>query len=400
MKLFNQQIIKNNNLKQLYQYIHQEQGISRSQLAKMSHLSKTTVSSLVDELIARNFIVDSGVGVTSNVGRKPTSLFLKSSQYFTVVFSWNEHSVHTQVVDICGNTAFKHVQELSGSTYIETSKLIFQEYILEQFPMEPLLGVIIVVPAMIDTIRQEIYTTTLNQEALSDSYSFSNLQSAFQPLPVAILNDTACTAYAEKIYARVSESDFVFINFDKGIGATLFIQDSMLGKATASYTQFGHYSVDPNGKPCSCGNHGCLETTISEDSLFEKYQALHEPSILSRYDHFGYKELGQAATYGDSVAQKIICDVVSDFSQALINLVCLVHPRLIIIGGHGKDLGPFFLENLLKSLQTKGFRRMMEDLNIQYGMLDSNACFKGAMKYFFDIHYDFTQDMRGKLFIG
>ena len=82
------------------------------------------------------------------------------------------------------------------------------------------------------------------------------------------------------------------------------------------------------------------------------------------------------------------------------NLVCTVHPRLIIIGGKGKDLGPVFLEDVQEILKNTGFRRMLDSVRIRYGLLDENACFNGAMKYFFDIHYNFTQDMTGRFFIG
>ena len=62
MKLVNQQVIKNTNMKRLYTSIYSSPGISRAHLAKQTKLSKTTVSTLVDELIEREFIVDSGIG--------------------------------------------------------------------------------------------------------------------------------------------------------------------------------------------------------------------------------------------------------------------------------------------------------------------------------------------------
>ena len=103
MKLVNQQIIKNNNLKTLYHYIHQEPGISRAQLAKLSGLSKTTVSSLVDEMIDRKFIQDTGISEDiSTVGRKPNGLQLLQGQHYIVVISWSQKEVHAKLVDICG----------------------------------------------------------------------------------------------------------------------------------------------------------------------------------------------------------------------------------------------------------------------------------------------------------
>ena len=96
---------------------------------------------------------------------------------------------------------------------------------------------------------------------------FPLLPAAFPEYPVAFLEDTACFAYAEKVYTSLKENNFAFINFNRGIGATLFIEGNMLGKASGSFTQFGHYSVDPEGPLCVCGNHGCLEALISEHNI-------------------------------------------------------------------------------------------------------------------------------------
>ena len=77
MKLVNQQVIKNTNMKRLYTSIYSSPGISRAHLAKQTKLSKTTVSTLVDELIEREFIVDSGIGESDSIGRKPDEQLLR-----------------------------------------------------------------------------------------------------------------------------------------------------------------------------------------------------------------------------------------------------------------------------------------------------------------------------------
>lgn len=100
MKLVNQQLIRSTNLKQLYNFIYQNPGTSRAQLSKESHLSKTAVSSLIDELIARKFIYDSGTGGSTTVGRKPNSLLLRSEQYYVAVLCLEENRLNTALVDI------------------------------------------------------------------------------------------------------------------------------------------------------------------------------------------------------------------------------------------------------------------------------------------------------------
>lgn len=401
MKLINQQLIKNTNLKQIYNLVHQEQGISRAALAKRTKLSKTTVSALVDELLERNFLMDTGTADSGTVGRKPNSLQLRPEHHYVAVLRWEEEQVLGYLTDICGSvTVSGHQRVAPQDSYVTHSRKLFDLELLPAITPEKLLGICIVVPAMIDPDTREIFSTTFHLPDRKEVDLVKELAAVFREYPVALLNDTACTAYAEKVYTGIQEKDFAFINFSRGIGATLFIQDTMLGKATASYTQFGHYSIDPHGPFCSCGNRGCLEGMIGEDSIPARLAKTAGTSPLKRKAAVTYADLGQAAIYGDSAARSVIRSMAFDFSLALGNLVCTVHPKLIIIGGKGRDLGPQFLEDVSEFLHTTGFRRMLDSVRIRYGLLDKNACCNGAMKYFFDIHYNFTQDLSGQFFIG
>ena len=280
------------------------------------------------------------------------------------------------------------------------SKELFNNLLEPDFPREKLLGIAVVVPAMIDPERKEIFATTLYLSPNANADLIKDLRSAFAGYPLAILNDTACAAYAEKVYTKISQPDFAYINFQYGIGAALFIRDELLGAATAPYTQFGHYSIDPRGELCSCGNRGCLELRIGEHTLKRKLQAAGCRSLLMQNDMITYADLSSAALYGDLCAQALLKDIAQDFSQALSNLVCIVHPKLIIIGGRGRDLGPLFLNEVLHNLKETGFRQMLDSIQIRYSFLDSTAYFVGGMKYLFDQHYDFTQDSSAFFYIG
>lgn len=403
MKQINQQIIKNNNLKIIYNFIQKNPGISRAKLAKLTSLSKTTVSSLTDELIARSFIQDTGVNYdTSAVGRKPNGLQLLQGHYTVIVFSWHHDRVSVKSVDICGAvTACEARPVEEGDTYTGISRQLLEQILDYGIERKQILGICIVVPAMLDIQNKKLISTVLNHNAYGTSDLLGEIQNVFSDFPVAVLNDTACASYAEKSYTQIDQKDFVYINFQHGIGAALFINNQLLGNATSSYTQFGHYSIDPNGKQCTCGNRGCLELMIGENSLKERILASNYSSVLAQTSDITYAALGSAALYGDLAAQQVIKDIAYDFYLALSNLVCVVHPKAIIIGGKGKDLGSLFLQELTFNLNHKGFRQMLDSIElVRYSMLDSVAYVVGAMKYFFDIHYDFSQDFTNTFFIG
>ena len=85
-------------MKHLYSSIYIENGISRTELARRTHLSKTTVSTLVDELIEGDFIADEGASHSDCVGRKPNCLKARTNQHFVIVISWVDNIAEAHVV--------------------------------------------------------------------------------------------------------------------------------------------------------------------------------------------------------------------------------------------------------------------------------------------------------------
>ena len=110
--------------------------------------------------------------------------------------------------------------------------------------------------------------------------------------------------------------------------------------------------------------------------------------------------MGYAAAIGDETAKKVLERAAKTFAHALGNLICLVHPKLIILGGKGRDLGDYFLEETVRQLGQTGFRHMVETVSLRYSLLDGGACFVGAMKYFFDTHFSFGDTSDTGFYLG
>lgn len=401
MRAVNQQLIKDANLKLLYNYIHSEDGISRTRLAKLSHLSKTTVSTLVDELINRNFVYDSGTSSSDTVGRKPNNLHVKTNSYYVIDIVWINNTVDVYLIDITGRSVHEeHMVLGEQDSYVSLSRKCVYESILKLVPQDRILGICVIVSAMIDIHNNDFYSTTLSISELDQSNIIKELKLVFRKFPIALLNDTACYAYAEKVFAKVTEEDFAFINFGYGIGATLFIDNKMIGHAGGASTQFGHYSTNPKGKLCVCGNRGCLEATMGESVLKERVTETGSSKFLNKLSAITFADLAQAAGQGDIVAQKVIRSIARELASALSNLISIVNPKRIILGGKSKNLNSPFLEEIKESLKHTGFRRMVDNVQLSFSLLDYDAYLIGAMKYFFDTYHSFTQTKEGSLYIG
>lgn len=401
MKLVNQQLIKDTNMKHLYSSIYLNPGISRANLAKQTKLSKTTVSTLVDELIERKFIFDSGCKNSDSIGRKPNCLHIRQNSYFVVVLHWEENMIYTHLIDIAGTVILRESYQLKeNETYISASKVCLYQSMLKKSNPHRILGICVVVSAMIDAAHSEVYSTTLSLPSMGSENIIDALRYAFPEYPVAFLEDTACYAYAEKVYTNITEKNFAFINFSRGIGATLFIEGNMVGKASGAFTQFGHYSIDPNGPLCVCGNNGCLEALISESQLKKRIPEFGNIPSLTHQDFVTFQDLGKAATFRDPTALKMLQQIAWELALALGNLICVVNPSLIILGGKIPALGDYFLDEVRKDLTKTGFRKMVDSVTVQYSTLQTDSFLNGAMKYFFDIHYCFTKENSAAFFIG
>ncbi|WP_430930576.1 ROK family protein, partial [Pseudomonas aeruginosa] len=101
-----------------------------------------------------------------------------------------------------------------------------------------------------------------------------------------------------------------------------------------SLVEIGHTQVDPYGKRCYCGNHGCLETIASVDSILELAQLRLNQSMSSMLhgQPLTVDSLCQAALRGDLLAKDIITGVGAHVGRILAIMVNLFNPQKILIG--------------------------------------------------------------------
>jgi predicted NBD/HSP70 family sugar kinase len=289
--------------------------------------------------------------------------------------------------------------DLSGNIGLQRSDIIADnhEYFNETLTIimdaqknygTQILGVCIVIPAMISQFTEKIYSTSLDFSDEDAHWAFMQLQRMDVGYPVTVLNDTACIAYAEKIYTHIPDKNYVYIFFDRGIGATIFIDDKMIGRANGSFTQFGHISIDRNGRLCQCGNRGCIENYICESNLSTLYKEL-DPSASCLIA--SYAELKKLVDAGDQTAIRVISNISEELAQVLRNVICLVNPSLIVLGGKSRDLGESFIELLQDELHRQGFAQMTDYVTVRFNILNDQALYVGAMRYHFDTYYNFIK---------
>jgi glucokinase len=144
---------------------------------------------------------------------------------------------------------------------------------------------------------------------------------------VEIDNDVKCFALAENKFGKSSRyRNVVYLAIGTGIGGAIEINDKLYRGVNNTAGEFGHMVVSYNGKKCACGNKGCLEQYVSGKAIEKLY-----------YEFYGKKKKAKDIAL-DSVKnsqkdKKIIKDVSLYLSAGLVNIINIINPEAIIVGG-------------------------------------------------------------------
>ena len=396
--MITQQIIRAQNLRHIYKLINLNPGISRATLAKQAQLSKTTISSLVDELIAGKYIIDCGVTKSRMQGRHPNELCVNKEDNVVAVINWKNSGLALSLISSDSTTLFQdHIPSTGEKFGVEEIRDAFCQVLLPKTEHIRLMGICIIVPGIIDDVQGRILSTVLGitfQDTVIEA-----LCRAFEGYPLCILNDTACFAYAESVFTPIEYDFFAYINLSQGVGACLFADGKMLRGAGGMSTQFGHYSIDFHGPECLCGNRGCLERLIGEHALEERATAYGLRTQLPDGRRLLFSDVGALAENGNPHALELVHQLAQELAYGLSNLISLFNPSLVVIGGTGVNLGARFLKELHSAISEIGFREFTSRVKLRYSRLGADAELAGAAQYYIDHHYDFSGEMTNGPFL-
>lgn len=169
---------------------------------------------------------------------------------------------------------------------------------------------------------------------------FGALVSAELKAPVTVYNDLAAIAWGETRYgAARGASNVVCVFLGTGIGCGLIINGKLLTGSGHVAGEIGHTKVVLNGRPCGCGERGCLEAYVSGRHL--QGRALQElkaepflsPNLAALGEDLSATMLDEAARHGDEYADVLWRESAGYLGMTLANLVTLLNPERLVLGG-------------------------------------------------------------------
>jgi glucokinase len=173
-------------------------------------------------------------------------------------------------------------------------------------------------------------------------------------VPVKVENDANAAALAEAYWgAGRGFRNIFYAGIGTGIGTGIVCDNRIYNGRTGAAAEGGHMSIDYHGLPCGCGKPGCIEILAAGPAIARRARAklACEKSVRSamldlahgNIDAVTSEMVGHAYAAGDALAAQVLQETVDLLSLWLSNIVDLLEPDVIIIGGGvAAMLNPFF----------------------------------------------------------
>lgn len=175
------------------------------------------------------------------------------------------------------------------------------------------------------------------------------------PFQVVVTNDANAATYGEMIYGGAQGmKHFMMFTLGTGIGSGIVVDGNLVYGFDGLAGEMGHAILIPEGRPCGCGNKGCLEKYASSSGIVTNCLELmpqYPDSILTSYPYneMTGKTIADAAKVGDALAIATYERTGYLLGIALANAVTFSSPEAIFLMGGPIQAGDVFLDPIKRS---------------------------------------------------
>ena len=334
---------------------------SRADIARLTRLTRVTVSDLVAELIAEDLIIEIGKREDSRPGKPATLLDINRDGWQIVGLDLSEYSVFRgAVLNLDGQILERVEAPLAGSTGADaTAKVIALAEALVSRTTVPILGMGVGSPGVVDPAGVVLSAPNLGW---SDEHLQDALAARFG-VPVIVGNDARAAVLAEHSFGGAG-TDLMLIKVGHGVGSGLLLNGRLLFGSRFAAGEIGHVVVGTHGgAECACGKFGCLETWLAAPRLGARVAA------------------AQASDERQSplkAAEPILREAGRHLGIALAPVVAALNLAEIVLSGPTDLLDGPLAEATIETLRDRTMAEFHGDLTLRMTTLGEDIVIRGA----------------------
>jgi predicted NBD/HSP70 family sugar kinase len=331
---------------EVFDLIRTSRGITRSSLARATGLSTSTVGHAVARLLAEGRIVDStlsAMGRGTGSGRRAAILAAVPGTAHVGAIDFGHQHFRVAIGDEAGHViGEKDVRWRVDDSPVSGLDAACEEIeqLRDRHGVSSLSGIAVGVPGPVEQATGIICTTTI----LSN---WSGMRPALEVedrlgVRAVVENDANIGAIGERYHgAGQQHDDFLYVKAAHGIGAAMVLAGRPYRGGRGFAGEIGHAHIEGRPELCRCGSRGCLEAVVSVPSVMEQIIHTHPQLDEASVD---------LATLTDSISARVMNEAGRVLGRALADLVNLLNPTALIIGGELGSSGPEFIGGVRSSI--------------------------------------------------
>jgi glucokinase len=327
--------------------IIREQGpMSQADLVRVSGLSRGAIHHVVQQLLAGGWITKVGYGVSKG-GRRPELLQFNPKVDFAIGVQLSARRVSVVLTDLDGEVLKELMADLPDPSRVLDILLDLTRQILTYAGENDLKvrGMGVAVPGSV-----QAETGIVNFAHVFDWQNFPLkewMEKRLQ-IPVAVENDVNLAILGEMWRGAARErKNVVMVELSTGIGAGIVINGELYRGSSDAAGEIGHIVTNPECLKHDYSEWGCLESIIGKASLGGMIGPQREwGASESSFEEVFYQTLHQRSELSESIIGKI-CD---HLSMALGNIIAVLNPELIVLGGYIAQEPEWFIAPIMERL--------------------------------------------------
>lgn len=379
-----QQQTKQHNKQLILKTIYNDQPISRAEIARATFLTRTTVSSVVAELLQDGMVEEIGQG-PSGGGKRPILLGMVEDSRNLIGIDLGNSEFRGGIFDLRGRMLHNISLPVNGCRDGDAVNLVYE--LIDQLiaaSSSAIVGIGIGTPGVTDARRGVVF------EAVNLGWHNLPLKKLLQErfdFPIHVANDSQVATLAEYIFGQNQKMpNLVVVKVGQGISAGVVLNGRLYIGERSGQGEIGHVVVAENGPLCRCGLVGCLETVASTRSVIQQAQAIaaNDPSSLLHQftddvEAINTDVVFQAFQAGDAGVRQIVATAGCYLGIAIAHLAALLNVEHIVIGGRLARFGTFLIEAIKREMNQRLLSKIADETKISLSSLGQDIVIQGGV---------------------
>lgn len=341
---------------------------SRVDLARSTGLSKMAISNIVSEMLQQNLLVEKETTWNGETGRNPIRLAVSPLAPKVVGLMILRDRCEAVLCDLNLNILKRERAGMDDMNQERLSETVFELLDTVLFGEESIIAIGLASVGPI-SVQRGMILKPFYFYGIENVKIVEIIENRYH-LPVYFDHDNQSAALAETLYGNGrGVRDILFIGISEGVGCGVISGGQLYCNRRGLPPEMGHVSIDINGKPCQCGNRGCVETYLRTPEMLKKLR--YHTRKYYTYEAFCKLE-------GDPIVEHIFMDAVDDLASAVVSTVNILNSELILLGHSSVFWADRYISALEEQINQRLFVKWDERVVVKRAYFMQDAQLFGA----------------------